>query len=67
MPIKKTGSFDLSAGILGTTKAKLAEFLTEDEVSRTEIIINDGKLSFNADNSILDKITAEFGKPRERN
>lgn len=67
MPIKKTGNFDLSSGIMASTRAKLSTFLTEDEISKTEIILKDGKLSFNAENSILDKITAEFRKPAERN
>lgn len=67
MPIKQTGNFDLASGILASTKTKLAIFLTEEEISKTEIILKDGKLSFNGENSILDKITAEFGKPAERN
>ncbi|MCE9942540.1 hypothetical protein [Aeromonas rivipollensis] len=65
MPIKKSGNFDLSAGIIATTKEKLQTFLSSDEVSKTEITLQDGKISFKAEQSILDKISTELGKPSE--
>lgn len=67
MPIKQTGNFDLASGVLASTKAKLATFLTEEEISKTEIILKDGKLNFYSEKSILAKITTELGRPAERN
>lgn len=65
MPIKKSGNLDLSAGIIATTKEKLQTFLSSDEISKTEITLQDGKISFKAEQSILDKISTELGKPSE--
>jgi hypothetical protein len=65
MPIKKSGNFDLSAGIIATTKEKLQSFLSNDELAKTEITLQDGKISFKAEQPILDKISAELGKPSE--
>jgi hypothetical protein len=65
MPTKKSGNFDLSAGIIATTKEKLQSFLSREESATTEITLQDGKISFKAEQSILDKISAELGKPSE--
>ncbi|QEY11820.1 MULTISPECIES: hypothetical protein [unclassified Cellvibrio] len=63
MPTRRTGNFNVAEVVLERTKAKLATFLSEEEMARTQIRLENGKLSFNADKSILEKITSKFGEP----
>jgi len=65
MSIKKSLKSDLSAGIIAITKEKLQRFLSSDEFAKTEITLQNGKISFKAEQPILDKISAELDKPSE--
>jgi hypothetical protein len=53
----------LGAGVLRLTQEKLAGFLSEEELAQTEMKLVDGKLTFNAPDSVLKKITQHFGQP----
>ncbi|WP_041543136.1 hypothetical protein [Oceanimonas sp. GK1] len=66
MPIKKSRNFDLATDIINTTKNRLSEFLTNEELAKTEVFVNDGKIGFRADDSILKKIELNFGAPAKR-
>lgn len=63
MPIRRSGNFDLGAGVLRLTQDKLAGFLSEEELAQTEVKLVHGKLTFNAPDSVLKKITQHFGQP----
>ena len=63
MPICRSGDFDEGAGFLRLTRDKLAGFLSEEELDQTEMRLIDGKLTFNAPDSVLKKITKHFGPP----
>lgn len=63
MPIRRSGNFDVGAGVLRLTRDKLAGFLSEEELDQTEMRLIDGKLTFNAPDSVLKKITKHFGPP----
>lgn len=60
MPIRRTGNFDLAAGAIKLTQDKLAGFLSEAELAQTEVKLVNGKLTFNAPDSVLKKITDHF-------
>jgi hypothetical protein len=66
MPIKKSGNFDLATNIINATKNRLSEFLTSEELAKTEVFMNDGEIGFRADDSILKKIELNFGTPAKR-
>lgn len=63
MPIRRSGNFDVGAGVLRLTRDKLAGFLSEEELDQTEMRLINGKLTFNAPDSVLKKITKHFGPP----
>ena len=63
MPIRRNGNFDVGAGVLRLTRDKLAGFLSEEELDQTEMRLINGKLTFNAPDSVLKKITKHFGPP----
>lgn len=63
MPIRRSGDFDVDAGVLRLTRDKLAGFLSEEELAQTEVKLTGGRLSFNAPDSVLKKITTHFGQP----
>lgn len=66
MPIRRTGNFDLKAGVVQLTREKLAGFLDETELDQTEVKLEGGKISFLAPESVLEKITQHFGQPAGR-
>lgn len=63
MPIRRSGDFAEGAGVLRLTRDKLAGFLSEEELAQTEVKLTGGRLSFNAPDSVLMKITKHFGPP----
>jgi hypothetical protein len=63
MPIRRSGNFDLNAGVVRLTQQKLAGFLDETELAQTEVKLVDGKISFVAPESVLEKIRQNFGQP----
>ncbi|MCP3750986.1 hypothetical protein [Pseudomonas sp. SBB6] len=63
MPIRRTGTFDLTAGAIKLAQDRLAGFLSENELAQTQVQLVNGKLSFNAPDSVLKKITEHFGQP----
>ncbi|EPM57799.1 hypothetical protein A264_19122 [Pseudomonas syringae pv. actinidiae ICMP 19071] len=63
MPIRRSGNFDLNAGVVRLTQEKLASFLTETELSQTQVRLVAGKISFEASESVLEKIRQHFGQP----
>jgi hypothetical protein len=63
MPIRRSGNFDLNAGVVRLTQEKLAGFLDETELAQTEVKIVEGKISFAAPESVLEKIREYFGQP----
>ncbi|WP_448675623.1 hypothetical protein MOQ67_23465 [Pseudomonas sp. LY-1] len=66
MPIRRSGNFDLNAGIVQLTQKKLAGFLDETELAQTEVKLEGGKISFAAPESVLEKITQHLGQPAGR-
>lgn len=63
MPVRRSGNFDVGAGVLRLTQEKLAGFLSEEELAQTEVKLVGGKLTFNAPDFVLKKITQHFGQP----
>ncbi|MBF8007141.1 hypothetical protein IZT72_21290 [Pseudomonas brenneri] len=63
MPIRRTGSFDVTAGLVHLTREKLAGFLSEEELAQTEVKLDGGRLTFNAPDPVLKKITQNLGQP----
>lgn len=63
MPIRRSGNFDLETGVIRLTQEKLSSFLNEAELAQTEVMLVDGKITFNAPNSVLSKIMHHFGQP----
>lgn len=63
MPIRIAGNFDLAAGAVKLTLDRLAGFLSEAELAQTEVQLVNGKISFKAPDSILNKIKDHFGQP----
>lgn len=63
MPIRKSGNFDVSAGVVQLMREKLAGFLSEEELAQTEMKFDGGRLTFNAPDSVLQKITLNLGQP----
>lgn len=63
MPIRRSGNFDLNAGIVQLTQKKLAGFLDETELAQTQVRLVAGKISFDAPESVLEKIKQHFGQP----
>lgn len=66
MPIRRSGNFDLNAGVVQLTQEKLAGFLDETELAQTEVKLEGGKISFVAPESVLEKITQHLGQPAGR-
>ena len=66
MPIRRSGNFDLNAGIVQLTQKKLEGFLDETELAQTEVKLEGGKISFVAPESVLEKITQHLGQPAGR-
>ena len=66
MPIRRSGNFDLNAGVMQLTQEKLAGFLDETELAQTEVKLEGGKISFVAPESVLEKITQHLGQPAGR-
>ena len=66
MPIRRSGNFDLNAGVVQLTQEKLAGFLDETELAQTEVKLEGGKISFVAPESVLEKITQHLGLPAGR-
>lgn len=63
MPIRRSGTFDPNAVVVRLTQQKLAGFLNEEELAQTEVTLEDGKITFNAPDSVLKKIQHHFGQP----
>jgi hypothetical protein len=63
MPTRRSGNFDLNAGIVQLTQKKLASFLDETELAQTQVKLVAGKISFEAPESVLEKIKQHFGQP----
>lgn len=66
MPVRRSGNFDLNAGVVQLTREKLAGFLDETELAQTEVKLEGGKISFMAPESVLAKITQHLGQPAGR-
>lgn len=66
MPIRRSGKFDLSAGVVRLTQEKLASFLNETELAQTEVKLEGGKINFVAPESVMEKITQHLGPPAGR-
>jgi hypothetical protein len=56
MPINKN-NFDLNSGVIEQAKNNIASFLSEDEFSKVEITLVDGKLSIDGPKETLAKIS----------
>jgi len=63
MPIRRSGDLEVNAGVVRLTQEKLAGFLDETELAQTQIKLVAGKISFEAPESVLEKIRQNFGQP----
>lgn len=66
MPIRRSGNFDLNAGVVRLTQENLAGFLDETELAQTEVKLEGGRISFVAPEPVLEKIAQHFGQPAGR-
>ena len=63
MPVKIVNKRSLSECIISDHKKRLSTFLTESELNSVEIKIINNRVSFDASDAILTKITAKYGQP----
>ncbi|EIK98224.1 hypothetical protein PMM47T1_03134 [Pseudomonas sp. M47T1] len=66
MPIRRSGNFDLSAGVVQLPREHLTGFLDETELAQTEVKLEGGKIRFVAPESVLEQITQHLGPPAGR-